>query len=85
VRGQSEPEGWFLKYTTDQIRAGRFDSKKYPYPYVCVQAGDGTQEEMVQVQDVVATAVDLRQLGGWRLVNVLMTDGIALGILTRGL
>jgi hypothetical protein len=82
VRRRSEPENWLLKYTADVVREGGFDAKRYPYHYVCVQASDGTQEEMVQVQDVVVAANELRPFG-WRLVNVLMTDGFALGILMR--
>jgi len=83
MRQQREPDGWFLKYPADVVREGGFDARKYPYPYVCVQASDQSQEEMLQVQDVVVTAIELRPLG-WRLVNVLMTDGVALAILIRG-
>jgi hypothetical protein len=82
MRQQPEPAGWFLKYPADVVRAGGFDAHGYPYPYVCVQAGDPSQEEMLQVQDVLVAAIELHPLG-WRLVNVLLTDGVALAILAR--
>lgn len=83
MRQQREPDGWFLKYPADVVREGGFDAQEYPYPYVCVQASDPSQEEMLQVQDVVVAAIELRPLG-WRIINVLMTDGVALAILIRG-
>jgi hypothetical protein len=82
MQQQLEPGGWFLKYPADVVCNGGFDARKYPFPYVCIQASDKSQEEMLQVQDVVVAATELWP-HGWRLVNVLMTDGIALAILIR--